>query len=181
MDEPIDIYNGKNEALKIIKLRSEAHKSGLWHRTAHIWIYNNNAEILLQLRAGSKSIFPGKWDVSSAGHIGAGEIPIDSAVRELKEEIGLSAAKEDLQFYRVNKQSTRFKNFLDNEFNYVYFLKFDGDIANLKLQKEEVSDLRFYQKEELRYEIYNNHESFVPHGKYWFEIINEVEKYVKTQ
>ena len=176
MDELIDIYNEKNEDLNITKMRSEAHEKGLWHRSAHIWVYNDKSEILLQLRSSTKIIFPNKWDVSSAGHIGAGEIPIESAIRELKEEIDLSAAKEDLQFYRVNKQSSRFKNFLDKEFNYVYFLKFDGDIANLKLQEEEVSDLRFCNSEELRNEIYNNPELFVPHGQYWFEIINEVEK-----
>lgn len=176
MDELIDIYNEKNEALNIIKMRSEAHKQGLWHRSAHIWIYNSKSEILLQLRSAGKIMFPGKWDVSSAGHIGAGEIPLESALRELKEEIGITAADEDLYFYKIFKQSSTYNNLLDNEFHYAYFLKFNGDIGNLILQEEEVDEIRFYHTDFLKTELNKNPGNFVPQGKNWFEIISEVEK-----
>ncbi len=174
MDEPIDIYNGKNEALNIIKMRSEAHKQGLWHRSAHIWVYNDNSEILLQLRSSGKVIFPDKWDVSAAGHIGAGEKPLESALRELKEEIGITANSEDLKFYKIIKHSSRFKNLKDNEFHYVYFFEFNSDIDNLKIQKEEVSKIRFCHIDTLKNELTESHKNFVPHGKYWLDIISEV-------
>ncbi len=176
MDEPIDIYNKHNKTLNIIKMRSEAHKQGLWHRSAHIWIYNNNREILLQLRSAGKIMFPGKWDVSSAGHIGAGEIPLKSALRELNEEIGITAVDEDLYFYKILKQSSTYNKLLDNEFHYVYFIKFNDDISNLILQEEEVEKIRFYHTDFLKTELNSNPGNFVPHGKYWFEIISEVEK-----
>ena len=176
MDEPIDIYNEQNEAQNIIQMRSEAHKKGLWHRSAHMWVYNDNSEILLQLRSAGKIIFPGKWDVSSAGHIGEGEEALESAIRELQEEIGISAANEDLQFYKISKQSSQYGDFLDNEFHYVYFLKFNDDISNLVLQKEEVEEIKFYHTDFLKTELNNNPEDFVPHGKYWFDVISEVEK-----
>ncbi len=174
MDELIDIYNDKNESLNIRKMKSNAHRSGLWHRTSHIWIYNNRSEILLQLRSGSKSIFPNLWDVSAAGHIGAGEEPIESAIRETEEEIGLTVASQDLDFYKVWKQSSKYNHFLDNEFQYVYFLKFNDDINNLILQKEEVEDIRFCHTDALKNEIDMNPETFVSHGDYWFDIITEV-------
>ena len=175
MDELIDIYNENNDPLKISRMRSEAHRSGLWHRSAHIWIYNNKSEILLQLRSGSKSIFPDRWDVSSAGHIGAGEVPIESALRELEEELGIKAVIDDLEFYKIAKQSSQYNHFLDNEFHYVYFLKFNDDINNLILQKEEVEDIRFCHTSILKNEINMNPEDFVPHGEYWFDIIDEVD------
>ena len=95
--------NSGSESLLTLNLatileRSEAHEKGLWHRSAHIWVYNDKSEILLQLRSANKIIFPNRWDVSSAGHIGAGEIPLDSAIRELKEEIGITDIAEDLHF-----------------------------------------------------------------------------------
>ena len=161
-------------------MRSEAHRTGLWHRSAHIWIYNNKSEILLQLRSADKIIFPGRWDISSAGHIGAGEIPIESAIRELEEEIGLNVSDKDLQFYKISKQSSTYKSYTDNEFHYVYFLKYNDDISNLILQKEEVEDIRFYHIDFLKRELNINPGDFVPHGKYWFEIINEVEKNLTT-
>ncbi len=76
-------------------MKSEAHREGLWHRAAHIWAYNSKGEILLQLRAKNKRTFPDKWDLSVAGHISASEEPIDSALREIEEEVGLCAKKED--------------------------------------------------------------------------------------
>ena len=176
MDELIDIFNDKNEPLNIRKMRNEAHKSGLWHRASHIWLYNRNSEILLQLRSKDKKIFPNRWDVSSAGHIGAGEDPIESAVRELEEEIGVKAVCGDLEFFKIAKKSYPYNDFLDNEFYYVYFLKFNDDINDLALQKEEVEEIRFYHTDILENEIEMEPENFVPHGEYWFDIIREVKK-----
>ena len=174
MDELIDIYNENNEPLNIKKMRSEAHRTGLWHRSSHIWIFNDKSEILLQLRSKDKSIFPNRWDVSSAGHIGAGEKPKESAIRELEEEIGIAADYKDLEFYRIAKQNSYYNGFLDNEFHYVYFFKFNDDIDNLKLQKEEVEAIRFCHTEALENEIMLNSKEFVPHGEYWLDIIREV-------
>ena len=176
MDELIDIYNEHNESLNTQKMKSEAHRSGFWHRSSHIWIFNNRSEILLQLRSGIKDIFPNLWDVSAAGHIGEGEKPIESAIRETEEEIGLLAAHKDLEFYTIRKQISKYKHFLDNEFHYVYFLKFNHDISNLVLQKEEVEEIKFYHTDFLKTELNNNPEDFVPHGNYWFDVISEVEK-----
>ena len=81
--------------------RSIAHAEGIRHRTAHIWIIrrkNGRTEILLQKRSRNKDSFPGKFDTSSAGHIQAGDEPLESALRELKEELGIHAVPEDLQF-----------------------------------------------------------------------------------
>lgn len=89
-DELVDIYNDNNETLGIEKMKSEAHKNGLWHRSSHIWIYNSRSEILLQLRADNKEMYPNMWDISAAGHVDAGEEPIVAALREMEEEIGLS-------------------------------------------------------------------------------------------
>ena len=74
--------------------RSEAHAKGIRHRTAHIWVIRDNEgkkEVLLQKRALNKDSFPGKYDTSSAGHIQAGDEPLESALRELSEELGIEA------------------------------------------------------------------------------------------
>jgi isopentenyldiphosphate isomerase len=47
---------------------------------------------------------------------------------------------------------------------------------NLRLQKEEVEEIRFYHTDFLKTELNKNPGIFVPHGRYWFEIISEVEK-----
>ena len=48
-------------------------------------------ELLLQKRSQQKDSYPGCYDISSAGHSPAGVDFIPSALRELKEELGLDA------------------------------------------------------------------------------------------
>jgi len=180
-DELVDICDENNNLLGFSKLKSEAHKKGLWHRAAHIWIYNSKGDILLQLRAKDKLIFPDVWDVSCAGHVSAGEEPIISAIRELNEEIGLIIKKEDLKFFKTVKIDVIFRKINNKEFYYVFFLKFDGDIQKLKLQDEEVQEIKFISINELEKELENNSNRYLPHGNYWFEVIKEIRHKLKTK
>lgn len=175
-DELIDICNENNNLLDIQKMKSEAHKDGLWHRAAHIWIYNSQGEVLLQLRASEKLLYPDMWDISAAGHVSAGEDPVISGLRELEEEIGLKVEKEALDFWMIRKTSSIFREIKNNEFYYVYFLKFDGDISQLKLQVEEVQQIQFFAMNQIEEELKANPGKYTPHGDYWFEALAELRK-----
>jgi len=85
-DELIDIYDENDKTLNLKKMKSEAHKNGLWHRAASVCIYNSHGEFLLQLRAKDKDLFPNMWDVSAAWHISAGEDPTIAAIRKQKKK-----------------------------------------------------------------------------------------------
>ncbi len=175
-DELIDIYDENNNSLEIWKMKHEAHQDGLWHRAAHIWVYNSQGEILLQLRAKNKKLYPAVWDCSSAGHVSLGEEPVVSGIREAKEEIGLSIKKEDLEFFKIFKREQVYQNMADKEFYYAYFYKYDGDIANLKLQKEEVEEVRFLPVLDFEEEIKKHPEKYLSPGSYWFEIVKEFKR-----
>lgn len=57
-----------------IECRRLVHRDGDYHRAVHVWVYSESTqELLLQKRADCKASWPGKWDISSAGHISAGE------------------------------------------------------------------------------------------------------------
>ena len=178
-DELIDIYNENNESLGLEKMKSEAHKKGLWHRAAHIWIYNSHGKILLQLRAENKELYPNMWDISAAGHVSAGEKPIISALREMEEEIGLYVKQEDLEFFGTRKVKVIYKEIINNEFYYVYFLKLDRDISQLPLQKEEVAKIQFLSIDKIEEELKMRPEKYVPHGDYWFDVIKKVRSKLK--
>lgn len=173
-DELVDICDENNNLTGIQKLKSEAHRNGLWHRAAHIWIYNSKGEILLQLRAKSKYLYPDMWDMSVAGHVPAGEEPVVSAVREIEEEIGLKVKKEDLELFKIRKSGAVFRKIINNEFNYVYFLKFDGDIKKLKLQDEEVQEIKFIPAGKIKQELKEGAKRYVPRPESWLEVIEEV-------
>jgi len=76
--------------------RSQAHREGLWHRAVHVIVWNSRGQILLQRRAASKASFPGFWDTSVGGHVGAGEGYLSTALREGAEELGISIDSSDL-------------------------------------------------------------------------------------
>jgi len=174
-DELIDICDEENNLLGIQKMKSEAHKKGLWHRVAHIWFYNSNGEVLIQLRAKEKLLYPDMWDISVAGHIGAGETPIKGALREIKEEVGLRLKEDDLSFWKIKKDKVVFRNIKNNEFCYIYFFRYDGDI-NLKLQKEEVQKIEFKPINTIKKKLKTKNHKYVPHGSYWLEVLDEIEK-----
>ena len=136
--------------------RKTAHKNGIRHRTAHIWIVrknNNKLEVLLQKRSLNKESFPGCYDTSSAGHITAGDEPIISALRELEEELGIKAEEKDLHFVKTfNIEYTKQfhgNTFHDNEISFVYIYHLPVDISKLTLQKEELDSVEWFEIEYL--------------------------------
>jgi 16S rRNA (adenine1518-N6/adenine1519-N6)-dimethyltransferase len=73
------------------KDRATIHREKLLHRAVHILLINQRGELLLQKRSHRKDKFPGCWDSSAAGHVEAHESYSDCAIRELQEEIGVTA------------------------------------------------------------------------------------------
>lgn len=94
-DEILDIVDDNNNIIGQAS-RLEVHQKNLKHRSAHVFVIHNG-DVFLQLRAPNKAQFPNLWDTSSAGHLDSGESYIDSAVRELNEELGIKAKTSDLQ------------------------------------------------------------------------------------
>ncbi|MBK9579627.1 MAG: NUDIX domain-containing protein [Fibrobacteres bacterium] len=77
--------------------RQEVHARGLVHRAVHILVLGSDNRLLLQKRSARKASWPGMWDTSVGGHVGAGEAPIESALRECREELGICVEAKDLE------------------------------------------------------------------------------------
>lgn len=140
--------------------RGEAHREGLPHRTAHVWIVRERegrAEILLQKRSWEKDSFPGMYDTSSAGHIPAGVEPLPSALRELREELGIDALPGQLDyaghFHCRYEKIFHGEPFRDNEYIRIYVCREPVDLSALRLQREEVEEVRWFDLDQVRREI----------------------------
>jgi len=160
-----DIYNEKGEMLGVKKTRKEVHDTGLWHKAVHVWIVNSKKELLIQKRSPLKDNYPNMWDVSSAGHVSAGDSDSISALREIEEEIGLEVRLEDLVLVGVFKRMTEKKGYINNEITPVYIVKKDLSLSEIKKQDEEVSEVKFIPYKELKKLIENKDPSFAPHVK----------------
>lgn len=180
MEEYLDILTKDRKPIGKKALKSEVHQKGYYHNTAHIWFYTDGGEILLQQRAATKVICPLLWDVSVAGHVDAGETIIQAAVRETKEEIGLTIFENDLYKIDVFECFQNYANkIIDNEFHHTFISKFNGVISDLVLQVNEVEALKlikindFFEK--LERSESNNH--FIASNRLYYEtVINAVLK-----
>src|SRR5207302_643541 len=95
--EYLDIFDDNLEHIGIVS-REEAHKRGHWHQSFHCWLIrrdNGCQYVLFQQRGPQKKVYPGKYDITAAGHLTAGETE-KNGIRELNEELGLSPAFENL-------------------------------------------------------------------------------------
>lgn len=163
--EYFDLYDKNGKQLNQTKLRAEVHRDGDWHAAVDIWILNSHGELLLQKRAKQKESFPSLWEVSCSGHISEGEDSKTSAVREIKEELGLDLEEKTLKFLFKSKDSyvTNKGTFINNEFKDVYLVKKDIEIKELKLDPSEVSEVKFMAVEDLKRHIEDHDKTFVPH------------------
>ncbi|MDP2933889.1 MAG: NUDIX domain-containing protein [bacterium] len=94
-NEVFPIVNEQDEVIGKIS-RQEAHRSPhLMHRAVGVFILNSAGEILLQKRSATKDTFPNAWEIL-AGHVQYGQKYLDTAVRELEEELGIIASPNDL-------------------------------------------------------------------------------------
>ena len=125
--------------------RTEAHRLGYRHRTAHVWIVRHHhgiVQILLQKRCKDKDSFPECYDISSAGHIPAGVDYIPSAIRELEEELSLIVAPEELidcGLKRLTiKENFHGEAFIDRQVSRVFLLWRDLEEEEFLVQKEEI-------------------------------------------
>ncbi len=150
MEEMLDLVNEQGDPLGRAVPRSEAHRLGLRHRTSHVWLVrrkNGVLEVLLQKRSDEKDSFPGCYDISSAGHIPAGQGLCGFRPAELKEELGVTAQPQDLIL--CGQRSFQFsavfhgKPFKDNQVSNVYLLWLDRMPKNLRCKKREISAVRW--------------------------------------
>ena len=154
MTEYLDVVDETGLPTGEIAERSAVHREGISHRTAHLWLVrmrNHQIQILLQKRAMTKS-FPGCYDISSAGHIPAGQDYLPSAVRELKEELGITAKESDLIYCgdrTIIWDDVFFgEPYHDRQYTKVFLLWADVEENEFVLQEEEVDGVLWLDLEE---------------------------------
>ena len=158
--EYLDVCDENGQPTGAVVERAAAHRDGILHRTAMVWVIRTRGgktEVLLQKRSRTRESFPGLYDVSSAGHIPAGAEPLASALRELREELGIDAKPEELAC--IGRIRCRYeasfggKPFRDNLFRLAYVYREPVDIDALTLQASEVESVRWFPLEELAAQI----------------------------
>lgn len=119
------------------KARVQVHKDGDWHRTVHVWVVREDRNVLVQRRAVTKELEPGRLDVSVGGHLVAGELGLD-VVREVEEELGLVVGLGSLTYLGTAITDRSYGDYIDRELQDVYALRDDTPLTELLLPAAEV-------------------------------------------
>ncbi len=159
MSEFFDVLNEWGEYTNQVESREVCHKNGLWHRAVVVFILStDNKKVLLQQRSSSKKLWPNLWDITAGGHVLTGELGYQSAIRETKEEIGISIDKNELTFIGATTSENKSGDIINRHFNEYYIVHKDVDIKDVVIQKDEVQDIKWFDKEEVIRRISNNYE-----------------------
>ncbi len=120
-----DIVNDKDEVVGRAS-RSFVHSSGALHRSVHVLMFcggGRDGKILVQTRSALKDRYPLRFTAPCSGHVDSGESYLEAALRETREETGLSLSEKDLK--GVGKIFPCIET--ENEFAYVWTARLRGD------------------------------------------------------
>ena len=133
--EILDIYTANNHRVGAAS-RKAYIQLGLITHAVHLFIFNENDEVFLQMRAPDKDIYPNYYAPSVAGHVGLGETSETSAYREMREEIGLDTPLTFLGSFKCFQP--------ENVVNQFYDFYIGVSSESITLDKHEASGGEFF-------------------------------------
>lgn len=137
MGELRDLYDINSIKTDKTYHKGESIPEGFYPMVVMVVIRNSKGEFLMQKRVESKG---GDWGVTG-GHPKSGETPIEGIITEVKEELGLDFSDENFIEYDFG---------CDGKDCYkMYYVTKDIDISDIKIQEDELSEVRWFSMDEL--------------------------------
>ena len=139
--EIVDIYDGKkNKTGKTVE-RSTKPELGEYRLSIHIWITNSKGELLIQRRSANKKMFTNMWN-ETGGAASTSETSEMTCAREFEEELGV----------KPNMDKAELIGSIKRKYDYVdvWHIEQDIDLNDIKMQKDEVSEVKYVAIDELK-------------------------------
>ena len=141
MTELRDLYDINSNKTNKTYRKGDLIPEGYYPMVVMVVIRNSNGEFLMQKRVETKG---GDWGVTG-GHPKSGETPIEGIITEVKEELGLDFSKENFIEYDSG---------CDGKDCYkMYFVNKDIDLNNITIQKEELTEVKWFSMDELKHMV----------------------------
>ena len=129
-EELWDVYNENRILTGRLHRRGNPLSSGDYHLVVHVWMQNDQGQFLLTKRSANKG-FPNMWE-STGGSALAGDNSLSAALREVKEETGLTLDPVNGRCILSTKH--------DNYFRDVWLFRQNFDLDDVVLQCGETTD-----------------------------------------
>lgn len=129
-DELWDVYDENRCITGRLQRRGDALESGDYHLVVYIWLQNSRGEFLLTKRSPNKG-FPNLWETTGGSAL-AGDDSLTAALREVKEETGLTLRPECGRCILSERG--------ENYFGDYWLFRQDFDLNDVVLQEGETCD-----------------------------------------
>ena len=137
--EFVEMFDNKRKSLGKVTERY-SYVEGEYSQGAHVWILNSEGKLLIQKRTPTKRLYPNLWSITSGG-TDSSESTLDTAYREVKEELGITLKPEEIELMMTYKRN---HDFVD-----VYLVRKDIKIEEIVMQPEEVDAVKWVTPDEL--------------------------------
>lgn len=152
--EKRDLYDENKKLTGETIIKGEEVPKGRYYITVVIWIQNEDGKFLIQKRVEKED---GKW-ATTGGHPVSGETSKQGIITEIKEELGIQVNNENIKLFKTIKT--------EDDFIDIYYLKENININNIKLQEDEVEDIKWASIEKIK-ELINNNKFSESHTKFF--------------
>ena len=133
--------------------------NGKLHRAFSALIFNGEGKLLLTKRSESKMLWPNDWDGTVASHPRESETYVSSAERRMPEEIGISCK---MNYVNKFEYHVPYKDIgSENEICGTLIGTIDS-FDNSRLIKDEISDIKWINPDELKNELEQNRDAYCP-------------------
>ncbi len=162
-DELLECFDDNGNAIQP-KNRQEIHivPPSVWHGVASVWLFNSKGEILCSKRSDTLSGNPGKWQTYFGGHVKAGDNFLQTAQRELQEEVGLNLPSDNFKLVDSGKRQDVMHIYE------MHVVLFDNDLSKLNFTDGEVVETKW-----LTLDNYLSDKNLTPNK--WCNNISEVQ------
>ena len=143
MSEMLDVYDAGMRHVGV-RERAAVHRDGDWHRVFHCWVAGRDGQgrdcLLFQRRGEHKPTFPLHLAVTVGGHYSAGE-SVEDGLREVREELGLELAFDELIPCGRRRIEARWQGLIDREIADTFFHVSERPLGTYQVMRPEVADL----------------------------------------
>ncbi len=134
MAEYWDLYDTNRQPLGRTHLRGLPLEKDTYHVVVSVWTVNQDNKLLVTLRSAEKDLYPNLWE-NTSGSVISGETSREAALRELREETGIEAREEEMQFLGTAR---KLASFVD-----IYLVRKHFDSETITLQEGETTAYRW--------------------------------------
>ena len=136
--EYFDLFSEEGHPLNKVAMRGAPLSPGEFFKVVHVWIQHPDGKYLIQQRNKTSDPIPHQWAITS-GIPNIKETPVEAAIRETKEELGIQIDKAAIQF-KARLLTTHGKY---NTITYVYHVKQAFNLSEINVLDSEVKAVRY--------------------------------------